>query len=125
MKRPCLPLLSRLRRHRGLWVWAVAVLLFKVVTSSICFADPPTSSPAADANASAQLATAKIAVPDDAGCLLGEAGGCHCTCAHNMPVPAGIAWVVLSQSVSFTPAAISAGMVPEPVGSLLRPPIVA
>ena len=35
------PLLVRLRRHRGLWVLAVAVLLIKLATGTICLADGP------------------------------------------------------------------------------------
>jgi len=125
MKRTCMSLPSRLRRHRGLWVLAVAVLLFKVLTSSICLADPQVSSPATWGNAPARTAMIQASVPDDASCLLGEAGGCHCTCAHNMPLPVDMALVLLTHGGSFTPAAISAGIAPESTGSLLRPPIAA
>ncbi|HKT27374.1 hypothetical protein [Dyella sp.] len=125
MKRTQLPLLTRLRRHRGLWVWAVAVLLFKVMTSSICLADPLTSISAAQANTPAQLSSINTSTPDDAGCLLGEAGGCHCACAHNMPVPIGIAWMLPRQDVSFVPFPAATGAIPDITRSLLRPPITA
>lgn len=125
MKRPDLPLLTRLRRHRGLWVLAVAVLLFKVMTTSVCLADPLASSPAAAATTPAQLSSINASAPDDAGCLLGEAGGCHCACAHNMPVPIGIAWVLPRQDVSFMPFPAALGVIPDATRSLLRPPIAA
>lgn len=124
MQRTRLPLLSHLRRHRGLWVLAVAVLLFKLLTSSICLADPQAPSPSALGKAT-QTSMVQSTVPDDASCLLGEAGGCHCSCAHNMPLPAGMALVVPVHGVSFTPTAASGGVVPEPTTSLLRPPIAA
>lgn len=124
MQRTRLPLLSHLRRHRGLWALAVAVLLFKLLTSSICLADPQASSALAWENA-AQTSMVQASVPDDASCLLGEAGGCHCSCAHNMPLPAGMVLMVPVHGVSFTPAAASEGIAPEPIASLLRPPIAA
>jgi hypothetical protein len=124
MKRTDLPLLTRLRRHRGLWVLAVAVLLFKVMTTSICLADP-LASPAGGASTPAQLSSINAAAPDDAGCLLGEADGCHCSCAHNMPVPIGIAWVLPRQDMAFTPFPAALGVIPEATRSLLRPPIAA
>ncbi|GLQ91986.1 hypothetical protein GCM10007901_09370 [Dyella acidisoli] len=125
MKRSYLPLLPRLRRSRGLWVLAVAVLLFKVITTSICFADPSASSSVWKHTSVTQVSSMKASVPDDGDCLLGEAGGCHCTCAHNLPVPAGPAWPVLPQSLAFTPEASFIGIVPNPARSLLRPPIAA
>jgi hypothetical protein len=124
MKSTGLPLLTRLRRHRGLWVLAVAVLLFKVMTTSICLADPLASSAGA-ANTPAQLSSINAAAPDDAGCLLGEAGGCHCSCAHNMPVPIGIAWVLPPQDMSAAPFPAASGVIPDITRSLLRPPIAA
>lgn len=125
MKRIALPLLTRLRRHRGPWVLAVAVLLFKLMTTSICLADPPASSPAAAANTPTQLSSINISAPDDAGCLLGEAGGCHCSCAHNMPVPIGIAWVLPRQDMSAMPFPAASAVIPDITRSLLRPPIAA
>ncbi|MGN6320902.1 MAG: hypothetical protein ACTHNE_04210 [Dyella sp.] len=124
MQHARLPLLSHLRRHRGLWALAVAVLLFKLLTSSICLADPQASSASISGNA-AQTSMVHASVPDDASCLLGEAGGCHCNCAHNMPLPAGMVLMMPNHGVSFTPAAASEGIAPEPTASLLRPPIAA
>lgn len=124
MQHARLSLLSHLRRHRGLWALAVAVLLFKLLTSSICLADPKAPSALAWENP-AQTSMVQASVPDDASCLLGEAGGCHCSCAHNMPLPAGMVLMVPVHGVSFTPAAASEGIAPEPIASLLRPPIAA
>lgn len=124
MKRTYLPLLPRLRRSRGLWVLAVAVLLFKVITTSICFADPSASSVWKHTPVT-QMSSMKACVPDDGGCLLGEAGDCHCTCAHNLPVPASMVWPALSEDMVFMPGATFIGIVPNPIRSLLRPPIAA
>lgn len=43
MIRSSQPLLVRLRRHRGLWVVALVVLLFKLASSSMCLADEPSA----------------------------------------------------------------------------------
>ena len=39
MSRSVPTLLTRLRRHRGLWVLVMAVLLIKLVSGSVCVAD--------------------------------------------------------------------------------------
>ena len=39
MSSSAMPLLKRLRRHRGLWVLVMAVLLIKLVSGSVCVAD--------------------------------------------------------------------------------------
>jgi hypothetical protein len=123
MSRTALPLLSRLRRHRGLWVLAVAVLLFKLVTGSICLADAlPAASATSGHTASMQN---PLSAPDDGGCLLGEGNDCHCACAHNLPVPVGIAWTLPRQEMSFTASPLALAVIPAPSRSLLRPPIAA
>jgi hypothetical protein len=123
MKRPPPLLLSRLRRHRGLWVLAVAVLLFKLITGSVCLADPPPAASATPGHAA--LAQAPSSTPDDGGCLLGEGNDCHCACAHNLPVPVGIAWTLPRQEMSFTASPLALAVIPAPSRSLLRPPIAA
>lgn len=123
MKYTPLPLLPRLRRHRGLWVLAVAVLLLKLVTGSICLAD---TLAAASATPGHTVSTqAPMSTPDESGCLLGEGNDCHCACVHNLPVPNGITWVLPWQDVSFTARPFVLAVIPAPRRSLLRPPIAA
>ncbi|WP_242451830.1 hypothetical protein [Rhodanobacter sp. T12-5] len=121
------PLLTHLRRHRGLWVLAVAVLLIKLVMGSICLGDDPAAARLADTQtATSALATmdsATTAAPDDNACLLGEAGGCHCTCAHALTLTTSITLSVALLDVTRESSRLSLGLVPVKTGSLLRPPI--
>ncbi len=119
-----LSLLTRLRRHRGLWVLAVAVLLIKLATSSICLSDAKgfASSPSGTMSLSV-AAPADQASPDDATCLLGEAGDCHCACAHTMPLPATGPLPIAKMDVHFEPLIIHSGFEAATTASLLRPPI--
>jgi hypothetical protein len=122
------PLLTRLRRHRGLWLLAVAVILIKLVAGTICLADGSekrfASSPAGTMVATL-LNTADTKVPsDDVGtCLLGEMGDCHCACAHTMPLPATSPLPIARMGAHFELFAIHSGFAPAMTGSLLRPPI--
>ncbi len=122
-------LLTRLRRHRGLWVLAVAVLLIKLAAGTICLTDGPGKRVAVQATTAvaatlAMNTTAGDAVADDAsGCLLGEAGDCHCSCAHTMPVPATALRPIAKMEAHFESHAIHSGFEPATTGSLLRPPI--
>lgn len=123
MSRHRTPLLSRLRRHRGLWVLAVAVLLLKLVSSSVCLGDAP-----AKRLAVAQTAVGVAAMAADTGgndgCLLGEAGDCHCACVHSLTVASADFAVDLPLPVlRQTPPPRVADHVPDLAGSLLRPPI--
>jgi hypothetical protein len=124
MPRAVPPLLTRLRRHRGLWVFAVAVLLIKLVSSSICIADAPASAyTAAQAAGTTAVVDAPIHAEPQQDCLLGEGGGCHCACGHTLTVPASafMAWV--PPAFGFTATPLPPGMQAATVGSLLRPPI--
>jgi hypothetical protein len=124
MPRSAPPLLTRLRRHRGLWVFAVAVLLIKLVSSSICVADAPASAyTAAQATVETAVADAPVHAQPQQDCLLGEGGSCHCACGHTLTVPANafMAWV--APAFAFTANPAPPGMQAAFVGSLLRPPI--
>src|SRR3546814_16843307 len=82
-------LLSHLRRHRGLWVLAVAVLLIKLVSGSICLADGPRAqfvlaTAAAPATLLADTAFSPVSADDVNHCLLGEGAGCHRACAQSV-----------------------------------------
>jgi hypothetical protein len=126
MLRPPPPLLARLRRHRGLWALVVAVMLIKLATGTICLADGigqrTASTLAADVPALAVMA-ADAAPHDDAGCLLGEAGGCHCTCAHAVTLPV-TAWSPIdAMDARFVAPMVSPQQIPAFTGSPIRPPI--
>ncbi|MEO9078115.1 MAG: hypothetical protein ABI268_02275 [Rhodanobacter sp.] len=125
MFRPTQPFLIRLRRHRGLWLLAVLIVMFKLVTGTVCLGDvagqrlatvSTTSSLALDMSA----AETPAAIPD---CLLGEPGGCHCSCAHSLTVPSAALLSMTAMVVSFSSPLIRSGYVPAMTGSLLRPPI--
>src|SRR3546814_18328561 len=86
-------LLSHLRRHRGLWVLAVAVLLIKLVSGSIGVADGPRAqfvlaTAAAQATLLADTAVSTVSADEVNTCRLGEGGGCHRDCAHSVTLPA-------------------------------------
>jgi hypothetical protein len=127
MMRTTQPLLTRLRRHRGLWVLAVAVLLIKLAAGSICLGDNPAATALADAQATtgalATMDSATAAAPDDNACLLGEAGGCHCACAHALTLATSVTLSVAPIETGTESFRLCAGMVPAKTGSLLRPPI--
>lgn len=120
------PLLNRLRRHRGLWALVVAVLLIKLVSGAVCLADGGERDAfRAQVHASATMSVeaAPVSQGADSDCLLGEGGSCHCACAHAATLPASMALAVGMPKASFAAPAIDAGRVPDATRSLLRPPI--
>ncbi|KRE89108.1 hypothetical protein ASG87_06100 [Frateuria sp. Soil773] len=126
MPRSTPTLLTRLRRHRGLWVLAVAVLLIKLVSGTICLGDRPAARIAAVSavpTVAVAMAPADASVDAADACLLGEAGGCHCACAHSAALPAALVLPVAHMDVSFASPEIHSGFTPAATGSLLRPPI--
>ena len=120
-------LLNRLRRHRGLWAMAVAVLMIKVVAGALCLADAPDgrfTSTTVAAAPQLSMDTASVALDDDSGtCLLSEPGGCHCTCAHSVTLPTATVLAVSPLHPHFDASALQSGSTPAMNGSLLRPPI--
>jgi hypothetical protein len=117
--------LVRLRRHRGVWMLALAVLLFKVAMSTFCALDGPRavfagSAPAGSADATIQSGTADA---DDDYCALGEGGGCHCTCAHAVAIPAHAIALAATERPSSLHPAVPEGESPVFARSPLRPPI--
>jgi len=128
MSRSTPTLLTRLRRHRGLWALAMAVLMIKLMAGTLCLADTPNgrvaSAPSAAAMAQLPVDMTASAVDDDGGtCLLGEPGGCHCTCAHSATLPTATVLAVSALHPHFDAPALSSGFTPAVTGSLLRPPI--
>ncbi|MBD8899326.1 hypothetical protein [Rhodanobacter sp. DHG33] len=123
MPRSARPLLIRLRHHRGLWLMVCAVLLIKLATSSICLGDASGKRFAVTQAPTVAAALTADADTDD-GCLLGEAGDCHCACAHTLTlVSRGLALVLSPQPARLEAASAAADRLPTLVGSLLRPPI--
>lgn len=102
------------------------MLLFKLVTGAVCLADGayPTSVPNRSVIESATYsAVAESTHLDETACRLGETGGCHCACAHAVPLAHAIASDAGGVGSGFEPAFLSSGYLPAPPGSLLRPPI--
>jgi len=126
MTRATSPLLTRLRRHRGLWALAVAVLLIKLVTSSICLGDGPIVR-LVDAKAATSalvvMDSATTDASDDSKCLLGEADDCHCACAHAVTLTTRVTLSVAPIDAAMEFFGLPPGLAPEMAGSLLRPPI--
>ncbi|EIM00539.1 hypothetical protein [Dyella sp.] len=127
MYRSAPSLLTRLRRHRGLWVLAVAVLLIKLVSGSICMADGPGARFASTTTVTVPLvadtAVSPTAADDANSCLLGEGSGCHCACAHSVTLPASAPLPIARMEAHFAPLTFHSGVTPATTGSLLRPPI--
>ena len=118
------PLLTRLRRHRGLWALAVAVLLIKLVSSSICLGDDPAVRLAATQTAATAVVDSMAADPSpDGACLLGEASACHCACAHALTLTTSMTPLAAPIAAGVESPRFSLGLVPDTTGSLLRPPI--
>jgi len=121
------PPLTRLRRHRGLWVLSVAVMLIKLMTGTICLADGRDPRFASSTGVDVPVLVYTVAdasAHDDAGnCVLGEAGGCHCTCAHAAALPT-TAWSSIDKmDAHFVAPALFPRRMPAFAGSLIRPPI--
>jgi hypothetical protein len=79
--------LARLRTQKAPWLACLLAMLFKLAAVSLCFADG-----LANASQNGVPAVAAAVSPDSGlsngeGCVLGEVGGCHCTCAHSVPMP--------------------------------------
>jgi hypothetical protein len=119
---------TRLRRCRGVWMLALAVLLFKVAMSTFCVMDGPRLSFAVETAGSTLAesdndARADAVSPDDDYCVLGEGSGCHCTCTHAVALPVDDAVVVTAVLLSRIGAPALATVSPSFPRSPLRPPI--
>jgi len=130
MGSPTTSLPTRLRRQRGLWVLAMFALLIKVVAATVCLTDgvqSPLTSETADAASVCMVVAAPVdtAANDDGSgaCLLGEPGGCHCACAHSVPLT-NMSTLSITVPVSrFDRLLPDSSFVPAIAGSLFRPPI--
>ncbi|NMW22954.1 hypothetical protein HFP05_00600 [Rhodanobacter denitrificans] len=121
-------LLTRLRRHRGLWVLAVAVLMIKLVAGTVCVADAPekrfvSTTTISAASMHVDTVAPSVSADDANGCLLGEGSGCHCACAHTVTLPTTARLSIARVEARFDTFVIRSGFTPAMTGSLLRPPI--
>jgi hypothetical protein len=121
-------LLTRLRRHRGLWVLAVAVLMIKLVAGTVCVADAPEKRLVSTTTISAvsmpvDTVAASVSADDANACLLGEGSSCHCACAHTVTLPTTARLSIARVEARFDTFVIRSGFTPATTGSLLRPPI--
>lgn len=127
MFRPHPPLLARMRRHRGFWALALLVLLIKLTSSTLCMADGlggRVATVAATAMSQTVATATDQAYPqDDDTCVLGEAGGCHCACAHATTLPSTATLVVDALNFRAPTSTFETTVPPTPTPTLLRPPI--
>jgi len=116
-------LVVRLRRHRGVWMLALAVLLFKVAMSTFCALDGPRIAFTDGSPAGAGAVVGNAGTDTDDYCALGEGGGCHCTCAHAVALPAQWTTVAAAEFPSGPHPSVPASASPAFARSPLRPPI--
>ncbi|MDQ0007993.1 hypothetical protein J2T07_000152 [Luteibacter jiangsuensis] len=121
MRRTTPRLFTHLRRHRGVWMLALAVLLFKVAMSTFCVLDGPRVAFSGDA--AGATAVSDTTLGDGDLCVLDEGKGCHCTCAHAVALPTSIASVIVPSLVSRVHPALPVMAPPAFTRSPLRPPI--
>lgn len=118
---------SRLRRHRGLWLLVAAVLLIKLVAGTACLADRSTPgvsyADGVPVVTVAQIAGDDTLATDDSTCLLGEAGDCHCTCAHTATLPATSCFAMSRLDARFDAPMALTGYRPAALHADIRPPI--
>lgn len=113
-------LLARLRRHRGAWLLAMAVLVIKLVASTFCIMDGPRI---ASVPATAIQSIDNTAAADDGACSLGEGSGCHCACAHAVAMPVSATLVPALLAVDIVTPRVSSTTVLRVPDAPLRPPI--
>lgn len=121
-------LLTRLRRHRGLWTLAVAVMVIKLVAGTVCLADAPEKRLVSDTTISTvsvplDAVIADLSADDPNACLLGEGSACHCTCVHTVTLPMSSMGSIARMEARFDTVGIWSGFPPTTPESLLRPPL--
>jgi len=89
MHTPYDSLLRRLRLSRRAWLLVAVAMLIKLATATACLLDGPglAIAPAGEADG-IHLVMAQASPAGDEACVLDEAGGCHCACAHAVTLPA-------------------------------------
>lgn len=106
----------------------MAVLLLKLAAGTLCLGDSAGvrfASADASVTASPQMsAVADVAATEEGRtCVLGEAGGCHCSCAHSVALSAAAKLVVARLDARLDLPANPPASTPAMPGSLIRPPI--
>lgn len=127
MSRTLPTMYQRLRRHKGGWLLLIAALIIKIAAGTVCVLDGPrlaSSAPSTSHTLTVNASEANTPPADDGeACLLGEAGGCHCACAHATALPTAMpalaAVIGLPVVVSHLPATPVSPVNRSP----LRPPI--
>ena len=134
MSRPRSALITRLRRRLATSVWVFALLVMsKLVASPLCQMDgvkPGASAPSdssvvlvVDATAHDDAFDADDNADDDGPCWHAGAGGCHCSCAHGVPLPSVPTLSIFSAMPGALPKFGSPDFPPAPRSTTLRPPI--
>jgi len=127
MSRALPTLLQRLRRHKGGWLLLIMALMIKVAAGTMCVLDGPSLVSSEPAGGHAQIANAlqaAVAPADDGdACHLGEAGGCHCACAHATALPTTMPALVTVVALPGVVSHLPATPTPLFMRSPLRPPI--
>lgn len=113
---------QRLRLHKGAWMLVALALLIKFAASTACLLDGPGAAAAGDV---AHVAATVTIDGDGDGCLLGEAGGCHCACNHTVTLPPSTLSIVASTLLPTLDPHLPAAPLLRPAASPLRPPIAA
>lgn len=121
-------LLLRLRRHRGLMVLAIVVLLLKFVAGTACLAYDTDNRVMSATTATTVTMPADIAAltdldADASDCVLGEVGGCHCSCAHGVPLSVAALMRLPRLNASAVSTLLQPSRKPVISGSVHRPPI--
>ncbi len=131
MRHPSPSLFFRLRRHRGLLAMAVAVMILKFVAGTVCLSNDPdprlvsgtTAATVTTATTPVALASVLSADAAAADCVLGELGGCHCSCAHNVPLAVAAVMPVLRLDVPAAATPLKTLPTAAIAGWVHRPPI--
>ena len=112
--------LARLRSHRAVWLVCLVTMLLRLTVGTLCLAD---GLPGGSTTGTPVSVTAAFPSTGE-DCVLGEVGGCHCVCAHSVPVePTGSVAISPALPASNDWPALAPRVAQSHLGALLRPPI--
>lgn len=119
-----LPLLTRLRRRLiGVrWLFALLIVL-KLAMGTVCLADDGASAESVQVTSAVEVSQAAITDALDASCWHDGASGCHCNCAHAMPLASVVQTTLLPLPPVHAFAVMLTTLQPSPPQNPLRPPI--
>jgi hypothetical protein len=101
-------------------------LMIKIAAGTVCVLDGPgtaSSEPSDGRTPIAGVLQSSTPADDGDACQLGEAGGCHCACAHATALPATMPTLVAIVSLPAVVGHLPAAPTPSVTRSPLRPPI--